>query len=287
VIVDKRADTCVFTVVYPGMEAWLPDFADSLRRQDSKAFDLVIVNDGLDPESLANLQNGFNCTILEPAGGIAENRLSGFRYLLKAGYSNTVFADADDGMVSNRVRISVQLLRDCDIVANDLDIIDADGEIVRTSFWSDRLLDLSTISRDDILDANMIGLGNSSVRTSILADIVIPAEIEVIDWYLYSLLLEKGHSAVFTTRTTTLYRQHDSNILGAAIEGMDESTLKKWIQIKAVHYNALRDVSHEYRQKHVFYSELAHRMEEPGVLAGHIASRSAKGVENPFWFEMV
>ena len=269
------------------MEAWLSDFADSLRRQDSDAFDLVIVNDGLHPESLANLQNGFNCTILEPAEGIAENRLAGFRYLLRAGYSSTVFADADDRMASNRVRISVQLLHDYDIVANDLDIMGADGEIIRMSYWSDRLPDMSTIRRADILDANIIGLGNSSVRTSILADIEIPTEIEVVDWYLYSLLLEKGHSAVFTTRTTTLYRQHDANILGAATEGMDESTFKKWIRIKAAHYNALKDVSHEYRQKHINYSELVKKIEKPGVLAGHIASRTGQSVDNPFWFEMV
>ena len=286
-IVDKSADTCVFTVVYPGMEAWLPDFADSLRQQDADAFDLVLVNDGLHPEALTDLQNACTCTVLDPAGGIAENRLAGFRYLLKSGYSNTVFADADDRMASNRVRTCVQLLRDYDIVANDLDIMEADGEIIRTAHWSDRLPDMSAITRDHILDANMIGLGNSSVRTSILANIIIPAEIEVVDWYLYALLLEKGHRAVFTTRTTTLYRQHDANILGAAAGKMDESTLGKWVRIKAAHYNALKHVSHAYSQKHAFYSELADKMEEPGVLAGHIASRSGYALNNPFWFEMV
>lgn len=284
---NKKADTCVFSVVYPGMEAWLPEFADSLRRQDSDAFDLVIVNDGLHPESLAVLQERFNCAIIEPAGGIAENRLTGFRYLLRAGYSSTVFADADDCMASNRVSISVQLLRDYDIIANDLDIMDTGGEIITRGYWSGRLDDMTRIHKKDILDANMIGLGNSSVRTSILADLVIPPEMEVVDWYLYSLLLNKGHSAVFTTRTTTLYRQHDANILGAATRGMNESTLKKWIRIKSAHYRALKDISDAYSKKNVFYSELESRIEEPGVLADHIASRSRKHSDNPFWFEMV
>lgn len=284
---DKRADTCVFTVAYPGMEAWLPDFADSLRRQDSDAFDLVIVNDGLDPESLADQIAGCNAAILEPAGGIAANRLTGFRHLLKAGYSHTVFADTDDRMSPDRVRVSVQLLSEYDIVANDLDIMGTDGEIITRGFWSGRLDDMTRIHKKDILDSNVIGLGNSSVRTSMLEELVIPDDIQAVDWYLYALLLEKGHDAVFTTRTTTLYRQHDANILGAATEEIDESTLKKWIRIKTAHYRALKELSDAYRQKHAFYSELESKIDEPGMLAHHIASRSGRDGGNPFWFEMV
>lgn len=295
----KKADTCVFTVVYPGMEAWLPELADSLGRQDADAFDLLIVNDGLDPGSLEDLQTGFNCTILEPAGEIAANRLTGFRYLLRAGYTHTVFADADDRMPPDRVRISVQLLREFDIAVNDLDIMGAGGEIITKGFWSGRLKDMAPIHKNDLLNSNMIGLGNSSVRTSILEDLVLHQDIQALDWYLFTLLLYRGHRAVFTTRTSTHYRQHDANILGAGTGEMDGPTLKKWIRIKAAHYRALKGLSDAHRQKHAIYSELESKIDEPGVLAAHLASVSRPesqaesravtqpGKANPFWFERV
>ncbi len=289
------------------MEAWLPDFAESLGRQNADAFDLVIVNDGLDPGSLADLQSGFNCTILEPSGENAANRLTGFRRLLRAGYSHTVFADADDRMSPDRVRISVQLLREFDIAVNDLDIMGTDGEIITKGFWSGRLQDMAPIHKNDLLNSNMIGLGNSSVRTSILEDLVLHQDIQALDWYLFTLLLYREYRAVFTTRTSTHYRQHDANILGAGTGEMGEPALKKWIRIKAAHYRALKGLSGAHRQKHAFYSELESKIDEPGVLAAHMASVSRTqsqagsqagsrpesrsgtqpGKANPFWFERV
>ena len=56
-------DICVFTVVYPSMERWIPQFAESLFKQDFKDFDLIIVNDGLGLEKLKLFDQMYNCKI--------------------------------------------------------------------------------------------------------------------------------------------------------------------------------------------------------------------------------
>jgi glycosyltransferase involved in cell wall biosynthesis len=128
---ENKNDTCVFTVLYPGMEKWIHEFADSLSHQDFQDFDLVMINDGLDLKQLKVLDQMFNCKILPTSGSIAQNRNTGFAYLIKCGYRFVIFTDADDLMDRNRLSHCRELLQNNEIVVNDLTLVTSKGKVLR------------------------------------------------------------------------------------------------------------------------------------------------------------
>ena len=137
---SAKNDICVFTVVYPSMEKWIPQFTRSLLKQDLKDFDLLIVNDGLGLEKLKLFDHMFNCKILPSSRSIAKNRSTGFSSMLKSGYRYVIFADMDDLMAKNRISSSRKLLDNYDIVVNDLALINSNGECIMDQYLSGRLV---------------------------------------------------------------------------------------------------------------------------------------------------
>ena len=278
-------DICVFTVVYPLMEKWIPQFTESLLKQDFKDFDLVIVNDGLDLEKLKLLDRKFNCKILPSGGCIAENRNTGFSSMLKSDYRYVVFADADDLMAKNRISLSKELLYTYNIVVNDLTLINSDGEHIKDQYLSGRLGNLKRIHLNDILDYNFIGLSNSSARVEILNNITIPEDIEVVDWYLFTILLKRGHHAVFTSSTSTLYRQHPSNLLG--FHQPDENNIILLAEQKYLHYFYLHELSEHHQNRFIEFSKLRIQLKDSIFRKKYLEKILDQLPEYPFWFESI
>lgn len=282
---SAKNDICVFTVVYPSMEKWIPQFTESLMKQDFKAFDLVIVNDGLSLGQLQLLDELFNCTILSSFGSIVKNRNEGFARVLNSGYRYVVFADADDLMEENRISHSKELLGHSDIVVNDLKIIDSQGENILDKYLSRRLGNLKRIHSNEILDYNFMGLGNSSARVQILKDITIPDDVKVVDWYLFTILLNQGHNAVFTSSTSTLYRQHHSNLVG--FHYPDENNIMSLAEQKYLHYLHLQKHSQHHHKRFIEFTNLLTKLKDPVFRRRYLEEINDQMPESPFWYESI
>ena len=282
---SAKNDICVFTVVYPLMEKWIPQFTESLLKQDFKDFDLVIVNDGLGLEKLKLLDHKFNCKILPSSRSIAKNRNTGFSSMLKSGYRYVIFADADDLMAKNRISFSKELLDNYDIVVNDLTIINSNGEHIMDQYLSGRLGNFKKIHLNEILDYNFMGLGNSSARVEILNNITIPEDIKAVDWYLFTILLNRGHHAVFTSSTSTLYRQHHSNIVG--LHQPDENNTILLAEQKYLHYLYLQKLSQHHRNRFIEFSKLVIKLKDPIFKKKYLKKINDQMPEYPFWFESI
>lgn len=282
---QNKNDTCVFTVLYPGMEKWIDEFADSLSKQDFPDFDLVMINDGLDLEQLKGIGQKFNCKILTPSGSIAGNRNKGFSYIVKNGYRFVIFSDSDDLMGKNRISLCRELLKDYDIIVNDLTVINSKGKTITAHYLSRRLKDRQSIRLEDILDHNIIGLGNSSVKAEVLNGIVIPDELKVVDWYLFTKLLSRGCKAVFTSSASTLYRQHESNILG--FHRPDTHNIRSLIQQKYRHYYHLQNLSSHHKKRFAEYDQLIQNIKDPVFLESYLKQIREELPDFPFWFESV
>lgn len=267
------------------MEKWIPQFIDSLLKQDFKDFDLVIVNDGLSSEKLKIFEGLFSCKLLASNSSIAKNRNSGFSLLLGSGYRYVVFADSDDLMANNRISNCKLLLEDYEIVVNDLALINSDGVFIRDQYLSDRLGNFKKIHPYEIFDYNFVGLSNSSARVEILNDITIPDNIEAVDWYLFSTLLNRGHHAVFTSSTSTLYRQHTSNILG--FHQLDEKKITFLAEQKYLHYSYLQKHSKQHRYRFVEFSKLLDKLKDPIFKKEYLKRINEQMPDNPFWFEAI
>lgn len=280
-----KNDTCIFTVLYPAMEKWLPEFAESLSEQDFSDFDLVIVNDGLHVKQLKVLDQKFNCKILPSSSSIADNRNTGFAWLINSGYRFVIFADADDLMDKNRLSQCRELLQNNEIVVNDLNLVTSEGERIKKNYLAERLGEFKKIQLNDILDYNFMGLGNSCLRVELLNDINIPENIEVVDWYLFTILLSRGHHAVFTSSTSTLYRQHHSNILG--FHQPDENNIDLLAERKYLHYYHLQTLSDHHQKRFTEFTKLVEKLKDPIFKKIYLKKINDQLPEHPFWFESI
>jgi hypothetical protein len=229
--------------------------------QTDQDFDVLVINDSCG--SLADRLKPYgDLRIYEfPATGSLSNiRQAGLDEVLTRGYAQVMFGDFDDRFSPDRVARVKELLRDWDIVVNDVSLF---GDRNEEKYFSRRIKDGAVIRLDEILTKNFMGLSNTAVRAECLKGIVL-ADVIAVDWYLFSCLLAKGAKAVFCADPLTDYRQHAGNM---ASFGGDQNWKQ---QVKRVHYQFLeRDCP-----------ELAPVIKRLGV-----CTQADAVVDHPFWWE--
>ena len=99
-----------------------------------------------------------------------------------------------------------------------------------------------------IQNKNIFGLSNTAVKVSILENIHFDRDLVAIDWYLYSILLARGYSAIFTNEVETFYRQHEENTVG--ISRLSLESLTQGILVKLKHYKLMRKYNLEYTKSY-------------------------------------
>ena len=120
----------LFTVFYSGAECFLKDFLSSLKEQSYKEFDLIIVNDGFEVGEFENLLCNLNVVEIKFSSTVSKNREYGLNYIKRAGYKYLILCDVDDFFSRKRVEISLNMLREFDVVVNDVDIVSNRNEIL-------------------------------------------------------------------------------------------------------------------------------------------------------------
>lgn len=250
-------------------------FLDSVKKQTRLDFKLVVFNDGVN--DAANYFMNFNGPIefVDVSGTPTEIRFQSFEYLYKTDTEYIIFQDIDDDMTENRVEVLSDLLKKYDIVSNDLTLMDDNGVVYRESIWSDRLNDLFEFNYDFIRDKNIVGIGNSGIRKSVLS---IPIKYSVIpkvaDWFMFFQLMLFGKTkAVFTIKCQTLYRQHNNNMAG--VKTFDEARLTYVIQVKKAHYLGLQEIG----------IDVAKELGELKKIESTVQKNITIPKENLFWWE--
>lgn len=278
----RKNDTAVFTVIFPENKEFFEGFTQSLKKQSHQEFDLVILNDGV--SMLPDCFNGLNCLLFDTTTTIAKTRQLGLKILIDEGYKQIVFADSDDRLMANRVEVSVQLLKEADLVANDLNLIDAQGNSMLNGFWKERIENLSQISRSFIMDKNIFGLGNSACRGSFLEELTIPESLRVVDWYIFIQLFKEHHTALFTSDTATEYRIRAGNL--GSIGKVNEESVRRCLKVKKQYYKLLSEASAIYAEKYNLILQKEKKLENQEALHKFVKNR-AQEIANPFWWEDV
>lgn len=275
-----------FSVVFPGAEPYLNDFFKSLEKQSYKEFALVVVNDGLTCFS-DYMKEYKDLSIIEIkfSDSPAKIREYGLKYLGEQGYHYVVFGDSDDYFPENRVKIALDYLVDYDIMVNDLTIVDNKKNILDDRYLSTRLTNKQVIDGSCILDKNFMGLSNTAVRVEILRDLTIPSELIAVDWYMYTVLLQRGRRAVFTDDTITYYRQHDNNLVG--MNKFDDEMLLRGLDVKMRHYTALSSIGEDFMQRAKYYTELKRKINTRRALTDYREYLRSNKKEHSLWWENI
>ncbi len=236
----RKNETILIGVVFPENRSFLSDYFASIKFQDTSEFDILILNDGLKGNFIFN-DNRITIINIQEKTTPAKIRMKGIRYALENGYKNLILSDSDDYFSSNRVSVSINELKNNDFVFNELCVVNSKKKIIQRSLYEKFLKhDLQNLQLDylKIIDRNIFGLGNSSVRTNVLKEMSIPDDIIAVDWWVFSVILLNQSKGSFVNEAITYYRQHENNIVGARNQ-LNILQLTNGIIVKKIHYKNL------------------------------------------------
>ena len=212
--------TAVASVIFPSNMKFFSDFLKSLNNQTNKRFDLVLFNDGCERRSLQkHLESleGIRTYIMEGnATKPAEIRVELIEAVKSNGYTQIVFGDTDDFFSINRLELCLlEFESGAEIVVNDLSTISEDGTLIQDRIWKKRLSE-TEINLEFLLSKNLLGLGNTALRTSLLDfEIELDLQVAFFDWMFYLQVFHQNLN--IKTRpidAITYYRQHELNTIG-------------------------------------------------------------------------
>lgn len=240
----KKNDLVILTTAFDQDRTFSEDYFASLKAQSVKNFDILIVNDRC--SDLASCRKAFpELNVIEVLGGhgIAENRALLINSALDLGYKKAIFADFDDYFSLNRVEVTSGLLDSHDVVVSELKLVSKDKSPLGEQFAA-FLQNGQKIALADVLEGNCFGLTNTGLRLEGLPKLPLDPQLKVVDWYLFSLLLARQKTAIYTDLCWTFYRQHDKSM--AHIRAVTKEQLRHEMLVKRQHYSLMLSSSSLY-----------------------------------------
>lgn len=245
-----------FSVVYPAILPYLPDFFRSLEAQTRQDFDLLLINGGIqEANATLHAMTPLPFSLVDAAGPIAKVREQGINALIERGYDAVLFGDADDWFAPNRIEVCVQLLQTCDIVVNDLHLAADPQSVFAHFFFSRTLADQTPIDAETVFSRNLLGLSNTALKLSNVAPVKFDPSLIAVDWFFFTTLLAQGKRALFTNQTATFYRQYPGNLIG--LKQADRAAIERGLAVKLAHYRNLAFLGPRYRQAYDYFKEIA------------------------------
>lgn len=201
----------VYTTVYPGVEPYLGVWHESVLAQADGDFDLWIGLDALRPaEVMAAVGREVTAHWIESAPGAtpAKVRADALGQLVDA-YSAVVLVDSDDVLYPSRVAAARTMLKDADVNACALDVMDVHGRSLDIVFESPAGTDATRL----LPRYNVFGFSNTAYRTAILRDCLpVPDGCRLVDWLLATRAWSAGATLSFDATPRMGYRQYAENV---------------------------------------------------------------------------
>lgn len=278
-------ETLLFAVVYSQALSYFKDFCDCARQQTRKDFDVFVVNDGCDTSLLKNNMRGLKATIEEACGGIAENRLQGIEYAREHNYKYIFLCDADDTFTDNRIERSIEAFEKsgADIIVCNLNVANEKCETIIPDYFSKEIHCERWIDCEFLMNKNIIGMSNSALRVSSLPENIKIPDIQIVDWYLFTILLREGLRAKYITDSLVNYRQYNANMIG--ITNYDVQSFRKLASYKHTHYKMLVDRGYDQYQDMLTNSEELQNI--PDDIIKEIINRNLMLHKQPLWWQII
>lgn len=282
----RRNPIGVFTVVYPGAERFLDAYFRSLSEQTRGDFDVFIVNDGMKgADAFARKYSNLSILETELKGSPVKIRERGLNAMAQLGYEDVVFADADDYFDNRRIERTTGHLRTIPIVVNELRIVDTLSSHVDSGYLSRRFSPQSFIDADDLVDMNLCGFSNTSIKGSLLdGDAKFDERLVALDWYFFASLLTRKVRALFVDDTHTYYRRHSDNT--ASFTDIGEEKVLNGVKVKTAHYRAMAQHGERYARLCDEYEMLGKRLDRDPDFKGHYVKWVRDNMpKNALWWE--
>ena len=280
-------NVCFVCVIHEKVKPYLKDFVDSLDHQTTDNFDFIVFNDGLNIKDLDFKFSSTRLKIINVFGSPVEIRNCMIRFLISSNYEYCVFGDADDFFEKNRIAENLRLLQTCDLVVNDVHLVDSKGQLLKENYFSKRIKNHFPITPEFLVDKNIIGLGNTAIKVKLLSEELIVSEnLIAVDWQIFSrVLLLNNTKAIFTNNTSVFYRQYDGNIIG--LDSLTYDKLKFILNVKVEHYRELFKFSKKFRKYLHSYLELEEYLKDDSSCKKYLSYLNKNKNKYPFWWEEI
>jgi hypothetical protein len=208
------SSTALCTTVHTSVLPYVQPFLTSIAAQSDTDSDVWIVLDGIDAGLVrAAAPPGLILRFVRAREGStpAEVRTTLFDEIGDS-YELAVLVDADDLLEPSRVASAKASIREADVSACAMWLIDHSGGDLGRPFAA--LPDGSPAALDGLLPrGNVFGLSNSCYRMATLtACLPVPASCVAVDWYLVTAARLRGARLAFDDGRHMRYRQHEGNI---------------------------------------------------------------------------
>lgn len=283
----QRNKVAVLGVIFPEVEKFIDDYLLSLEKQTFKNFDLIIINDGFNKFGKYKYKYELNIKEIKYKNTPAKIRELGINHIREEGYEYIVFTDSDDFFSSNRIGKSIELLKHYDIVVNDLTLVSESGNILDTLYISNRIKKSSGVNLDFIIDKNIFGFSNTSMRLKCLTEkIKIKKSLIAVDWYLFTRLLLEGCSSIFTNEALSFYRIYRGNTIGLSSD-IDWEKIGKIIDVKFFHYKKLSEIDTKFKHLYLKFNELKKYIKNSRCRENYIEKIKCLNINKPLWWEAI
>ncbi|MEG0518892.1 MAG: glycosyltransferase family 2 protein [Bacteroidales bacterium] len=217
--------------------AFVKEQIESILTQLGSNDELIISDDCSIDQTLDIIKSYNDKRIILLSGKRFASPILNFEYALKHVKGDIIFlADQDDIWASNKVEVCIDVLKSCDLILHDANIIDAYGNILHTSFF--KLRNVKNGYWTNLYKNSYIGCC-MAFRASVLKyTLPFPKQIAMHDMWIALKVLLNGKS-VFIDEPLLKYRRHGQNASFSA----EKSQLSKFYQfiyrIKMLYYTRL------------------------------------------------
>ena len=203
---------------------------------------------------------------------------------IKSGVDVLAFCDCDDVIAADAGDAHRSVLTDREISFGDLDLTDADGNAIGRRMFDGLDVPGRVEDADGLVFRNMLGLSNTAVRRAFLDGNVppLPQTLTAVDWFLFTILIDRGGKAGYAQRAVGSYRQYASNTLGAG-PGRSVPDLMRRIGMARCHFAALPETDTRRRAARLLAALAGILETAPDRVVPYLANPAVPG----FWFEDV
>jgi hypothetical protein len=281
----------VYTTMYPGVEPWLGGWAESLRAQTDREFDLCIGLDVLSPAAAeAAAGRPLSAEWMQGNSGDTPARIRSRAIEYLAGrYDAVVFVDSDDLLHPSRIAAARLMLDGADVCGCALDIMDPAGRNLGVVFPAPPAADPASL----LPRYNAFGLSNTAYRSDTLHSCLpIPDDCELVDWLLATRAWAGGARLTFDDTPRMRYRQYPSNV-APVLQPFSEQQVVAATARVLTHYRCVLDgawpvpagnrLALEQERARVTRFDRAARR-RPGMLAAYVDALNALPAAVIWWW---
>jgi hypothetical protein len=262
----------LYTTIYPGVKAYLPDWYRSLGAQTDKDYHLWVGLDGIEPEVVERMigaQLDATWILSEPGDTPAQIRQRAMARIVEA-CDAVILVDSDDILQESRLAAARAFLETSELTGCALRLVDEEGRELGSTFG----LPPGTRVEDVLPQHNVFGLSNSAYRSDLLRRCLpVPAGVVLVDWFLATQAWLMGARLAFDPVARMDYRQHGANMARVRFPVGQEQVVRDTELVRQHFHHVLAVKSADF---------LPHRLAQVEQVASNVESFKECIVRDPY-----